>query len=202
MLVNNIHRKMPLRPITGFMLINNWIVPYSGWYEIHLVGSGGTGGTGGPDGGSSKVYTGGSGGGGGSGGHTWGKYFLLKGQVISFSANTFGELNDPIYLKVTSGTAGGTGGAAQATSSGVIGTPGVGGSVTSQGNLGSEDGNPGDGRFGGAGPYGLLTSLGTGGYGGLGANRWYDEIDSVYRIISAQNGAAGDSGGVYLLLLE
>lgn len=167
---------------TAYTSSATWTVPYTQWYEIHIVGTGGAGGDGGTGGlgPNYSTYRGGAGGGGGSGGHTAGRYLLTVGTKIPLTigdSTTFGDTADAFYMSVSKGRNGGNGGNAIPDSfeDGVGGSAGARGPVTSAGNLpvssagnaggkGSDGGN--SGGTGGKSPY---NGYGAGGKGGAGS---------------------------------
>ena len=192
-----------------------WKVPVSGFYEIHVVGSGGKGGNGGlgdkvgsstsSDGWSYRF--GGGGGGGGSGAHTSGRYSLIEGTDIEITiggnnGTVFGASGDAHYMAAGNGSIGQNGDDFRARVGGAGGTGGV---VTVAGNLLSEPGNAGtvgeaseesdwDSSHpkGGRGGYPMVHGLGQGGNGGLGC-----VVNENVR-----NGHLGKNGGVYISLLR
>ena len=192
-----------------------WKVPVSGFYEIHIVGSGGKGGNGGlgdkvgsstsSDGWTYRLGAGG--GGGGSGAHTAGRYSLDGGTDINItigSANgtIFGASGDEYYMVAGNGSVGGNGEDFRAR---VGGVGGAGGIVTVAGNLLSESGKAGTAGAasdesessswnpkGGTGGKPTVYGLGRGGDGGYGCV----EHSSI------RNGLSSKPGGVYVTLLR
>ena len=157
-----------------------WTVPYTQWYEIHVVGTGGTGGAGntGNYGAGYHTKAGGGGGGGGSGGHTAGRYLLAAGMQIPLTidtATTFGDTENAFYMSVAKGGNGGDGEYSPADdfTVGAGGTAGAKGRVVNAGNL--TVGNTGNaGKAGSEGQVGVSESVTSpGGAGGASPYKGY-----------------------------
>lgn len=195
---------------TAYTSSATWTVPYTQWYEIHIVGTGGAGGDGGTGGlgPNYSTYRGGAGGGGGSGGHTAGRYLLAAGTEIPLTigtSTTFGGVADAFYMSVSKGENGGNGGNANPDhfEDGAGGSAGIKGRVIGSGNLSvSNTGN--NGGVGSAGDetttvnHQVVVKGGTGGkspYGGYGAGgAGGNGSDSSTR----NAGEAGGSGAVVI----